>query len=298
MTQTSHAESGVPGACPDLDTLADLHAGVLDATTSSKLREHVDSCSDCTAVMAALDATVTSLGSLPAVQIPADIAARIDSALAAESGRVGLSDDTTASLAASPPAAPSRDRRLGSVPNNTAAPTQHIERQAGTSNITSLAQHREKRGFGRGRLLLAAAAAAIVVGGGAVILGQGGDDTTANQADQQTTQAEAPNTADERPDVRTFAAPKDVLETGAIENDEVAEEVAGKMAEKSARAQCLNQIVPRPASAPEAVQQGTHDGTDAYAFVFPTADENVIEMIIVDAADCGTTLDTVTGPRE
>ena len=295
MTHTSHAAGGVSGACPDLDTLADLHAGVLDATTASTLREHVDSCSDCAAVIAALDATVMSLGAMPRVEIPVDVAARIDSALAAEAGRVGLSDDTTSALAARPPTAPTSDRRLGAVP---AAQTPSVPSGATGGTVTSLAAHREKRRFGSGRMLLAAAAAAVVVGGGAVILGQSGGDSPSHQADQQSSRPASPNTAEERPDVQAFAAPKDVLQAGAIENDQVSEEVAGKMAEKTARAQCLNQIVPRPASAPEAVQQGTHDGKAAYAFVFPTDNENIVEMIIVDAADCSTTLDSVTGPRE
>lgn len=302
MTQPSHAD-GVSGACPDLDTLADLHAGLLDDTTASALRSHVASCSGCTATMAALDATVASLGSMPEVTIPADVAARIDAALAAEAGRVGLSDDTTTSLAASPPVGPTGDRRLASgdrrldaVPSGAATATPHTGESAGT--VTSLAAHREKRGFGRGRILLAAAAAAVVVGGGAVILGQGGgDDIAANQADEQTVDVERPDVAEDRPEIQAFSTPKDVLEEGAIENDEVSEEVAGKMAEKTARAQCLSQIVPRPAAAPEAVQQGTHEGTEAYAFVFATDDEDIVEMIIVDAGDCGSTLDTVTGPR-
>lgn len=313
MTQFSHA-GGVSGACPDLDTLADLHADVLDASTAATLREHIASCSDCAAVLAALDATVTSLGSLPPVQLPTGVAARIDAALAAEAGRVGLSDDTTASLAGAP--RDDRrlglvgDRRLGGAPTSATPPSagQHAARQdaAGQGagghdadgNVRSLAAHREKKGFGRGRLLLVAAAAAAVVGGGAIILGQnGGSDATTNQAEQQTADAETP-TGDPRSEIQAFAAPKDVLETGAIENDQVSPEVAGKMAEKTARAQCLNQIVPRPAAAPEAVQQGTHEGTEAYAFVFPTDDPQIVEMIIVDAGDCGTTLDTVTGPRE
>lgn len=292
MTHTSPADGGVSGACPDLDTLADLHAGVLDATTASTLRRHVDECSDCTAVLDALDATRTSLGSLPSVQIPPDVAARIDSALAAEAGRADLSGGTTTSRAASPPPAPHSNRPLRAVPSGDrrlgAAPDGEVRRSTaptgGNGTPTSLAAYRQRRG----RLLLAAAAA-VVVGGGAVLLTQNSD-PGANQAAQP--QAES------RLDVQAFAAPKDVLEEGAIEDEQISEEVAGKMAEKSARAQCLNQIVPRPASAPEAVQQGVHDGDKAYAFVFATEDEDIVKMIIVDASDCARTLDTVTGPRE
>ncbi|MFV0532191.1 MAG: anti-sigma factor family protein [Cumulibacter sp.] len=283
MTHSSHVDGGVDGACPDLDTLADLHADALDAPTARTVRAHVATCSDCQAVLNALDTTVSSLSSMPEVPLPQSVAERIDAALAAESGRVGLHDDR--SVAASRPAVATGDRRLDTEP------TAH-------TNVASLDAHRQKRGLSRGRMLLAAAAAAVVVGGGAFALGQAGGDNDTTAADEQQTSEPAEQEPGASNEVRTFAEPKDVLEDGTIVNDQVSEEVAGEMAEKSARLQCLNLIVPRPGSAPEAVQEGTHDGKDAYAFIFPTDDPDEIHMIVVDANNCGEVLYEVDGPRE
>jgi len=291
MTQNHHAD-GVFGACPDVDTLADLHAGVLDETTASTLRRHVATCQACAEVLAALDATVASLAAMPKVQIPADVAARLDRAIAAESGRLGLSDDLTASLAAAPPAASSNAQPTSARDLHQAPP----QAQQSGSNVSSLDAHRAKRA-NRGRLLLAAAAVAAVVAGGAVILTQGNDNGP-TQADKLTEQSgQAPGSAG--PDeVQSFSQPKDVLEKGAIENDKVSPEVAGKMAEQAERNKCLSQIIPRPAYAPEAVQAGTFGGKHAYAFIFPTDDDATIQMSVVDAADCAVVLDKQTGPRE
>lgn len=286
MTQNFHA-SGVSGACPDIDTLSDLQAGVLDATTAHELRQHVASCADCTELLAALDATVASLAAMPEVQIPPDVARRIDQAIAAEAGRIGLRDD----LAETAP--PTNVHQLGTA--RTAHPV--TPRQSEGSNVASLAQHREKRA-GRGRLLLGAAAAAAVLGIGTIILTQNNStDTTANQADKQQSQDAEP-TAQAPGNVQSFSSPKDVLDKGAIENDKVSPDVAGKMAELAERNKCLSKIPNRPATAPEAVQAGKQGSKDAYAFVFPTKDPQKIQMIIVDAADCSTVLGTEEGPRE
>lgn len=303
MTQDFRA-TGVSGPCPDVDTLADLHAGVLDATTAASLRTHVDGCAACTEVLAALDATVQSLSALPQVELPADVAARIDRALAAEAGRGD--GDLSSSFATSPRVAPSNVHRLDADRPRQAKPEPSTHggppQQTGeATNVRSLSAHREKKA-GRGRLLLAAAAAAAVIGGGTLVLTQnGGENVANNQAgSSQTTQTENQERAEGEAapgQVQTFSSPADVLDRGAIENNEVSPEVAGQMAELSARNQCLSEIVPRPASAPEAVQAGSYQGDEAYAFVFPTSDPEVVEMIVVEAADCSNILHKESGPR-
>lgn len=307
MTQHFHA-AGVSGPCPDVDTLADLQAGVLDATTATQLRAHTDACAACTEVLAALDATVASLGALPQVQVPPDVAARIDRALAVEAGRLDAGTDQPRPFAVSPPTAASNVDRRGADRPRQAGPElrahggpQPQQDHGGASNVASLSAHREKKA-GRGRLLLAAAAAAAVIGGGTLILTQNdGGDAASNQAGtSQSADAGAQNDTQGEPapgQVQTFSSPADVLDRGAIENDEVSPEVAGQMAELSARNQCLSQIVPRPASAPEAVQAGSYQGDEAYAFVFPTGDPQVVEMIVVEAADCSNILHKESGPR-
>lgn len=305
MTQF-HSASGTPRACPDVGTLADLHAGLLDDSTAAELREHVGGCAACQSVLEALDATVASLAALPAVQMPAHVAARLDHALAVESGRIGLADDRGSlsgagrPLAAVPPSgpAPRTDHQsvasLGPTTGSTTA-------QTPGASVTSLAEHRQKKA-GRGRLLLAAAAAAVVVGGGAIALGQNGNDSS-TQANNQAgaTLSDEGSQGNAAPggssNTQAFAAPKDVLDKGAIENNQVSPDVAGKMAEQGERTKCLSQIVPRPASAPEAVQAGTYGEKAAYAFIFPTKDDAVVKMIVVDASDCSVILHEEEGPR-
>lgn len=73
-----------------IDLLADLHAGVLDETEAAELRRRVRDDSGAQEVLAALDATsadLADLGAAPAAPMPADVAERIDAALAVEAER-------------------------------------------------------------------------------------------------------------------------------------------------------------------------------------------------------------------
>jgi hypothetical protein len=81
----SERRQGTPIDPPwSVDLLADLHAGVLDEETANALRPRVEADPDARAVLEALDATMADLASLPPIPMPADVAARIDAALAAE----------------------------------------------------------------------------------------------------------------------------------------------------------------------------------------------------------------------
>jgi hypothetical protein len=80
---------GIEAAGPpwSVDLLADLHGGVLGETEAAELWPRVQADPDARAIIAALEATsadLASLGSAPAPPMPADVAARIDAALAAE----------------------------------------------------------------------------------------------------------------------------------------------------------------------------------------------------------------------
>jgi len=74
--------TGPPTGHSDLDTLADLHAGVLEGRSAERVREHVDGCRRCAATLEALDAVQGQLRSLPAPGMPDAVAARLDAALA------------------------------------------------------------------------------------------------------------------------------------------------------------------------------------------------------------------------
>jgi hypothetical protein len=73
--------TGPPTGHSDLDTLADLHAGVLEGRSADRVREHVDGCRQCAATLEALDAVQGQLRSLPAPGMPDAVAARLTAAL-------------------------------------------------------------------------------------------------------------------------------------------------------------------------------------------------------------------------
>lgn len=86
MTAAPHPPGG-----PDIDVLADLSARLLPPGDDRSARAHVDGCAECTSVLQALERTGSELRWLAPISMPADVAARIDAALAAERTVVSLS---------------------------------------------------------------------------------------------------------------------------------------------------------------------------------------------------------------
>ncbi len=112
---------------PELDTLADLDAGVLDDTEAERVRAHAAGCARCGQVLVALGGVRADLRALPAPPMPAAVAARLDATLA--DLRTSPAVDRMAAATARPPApvadlAAARDRRwrrLKAVTGATAA---------------------------------------------------------------------------------------------------------------------------------------------------------------------------------
>ncbi|WP_410562855.1 hypothetical protein [Amycolatopsis sp. cmx-4-61] len=87
MTDESRGIGGTIGPPWSVDVLADLHAGVLDDTRAAELWPLVNADPEARAILNALDATQADLAALahaPAPRMPAEFAARLDAALAAE----------------------------------------------------------------------------------------------------------------------------------------------------------------------------------------------------------------------
>ncbi|MGW5743204.1 hypothetical protein [Amycolatopsis sp. NPDC003861] len=138
MTDESRGIGGTIGPPWSVDVLADLHAGVLDDTQAAELWPLVNADPEARAILDALDATQADLASLadaPAPAMPAEFAARLDAALAAEA-------------AAAFPAAQAAPQQAGS----------------GNAPVVDLAAARRRRNkrLGWAAGVLTAAAAAIV----------------------------------------------------------------------------------------------------------------------------------------
>jgi len=140
MTDETRGIGGTVGPPWSVDVLADLHAGVLDEAQAAELWPLVNADPDARAILDALDATRADLASLadaPVEPMPAQFAARLDAALAAE--------------AASRPAA--------TFPG--AAPQQARPGDAQVVDFAAARRRRNQRlGWGAG--ILTAAAAAVV----------------------------------------------------------------------------------------------------------------------------------------
>ncbi|PXY31658.1 hypothetical protein [Prauserella muralis] len=95
MTDEYRGSGGAVGPPWSVDVLADLHAGVLDEHEAAELWPRVNADPEARAVIDALEATSTDLRTLaaaPAEPMPADVAARIDAALAQEAQARGSSN--------------------------------------------------------------------------------------------------------------------------------------------------------------------------------------------------------------
>ena len=78
----------------DYETLADLAEGLLEDDKAASVNEHLDTCAECRERSADLADVSRILAEAPVPSMPADLASRIDSAIAAESERTA----TVASL--------------------------------------------------------------------------------------------------------------------------------------------------------------------------------------------------------
>ncbi|WP_407566239.1 hypothetical protein [Streptomyces sp. 184] len=84
MTQTPQS-SGADDGHPEVEELADLAEGLTSPARSQQLHRHLDECAICREIRDALDGVRGLLGSLPEpAPMPAEVAGRIDAALAAE----------------------------------------------------------------------------------------------------------------------------------------------------------------------------------------------------------------------
>lgn len=92
MTDEGRGLGGVVGPPWSVDVLADLHAGVLDEREAAALWPQVNADPEARAIIDALESTTGDLATLAAAPVepmPADVAARIDAALAQERDSTG-----------------------------------------------------------------------------------------------------------------------------------------------------------------------------------------------------------------
>lgn len=124
---------------PDVSEISDLAEGLLSPSRSAVVRLHLDACSLCADVRTSLEEIRGLLGTLPGPpRMPAEIAGRIDAALAAEALLDSRAPDTAAHVSRETPrsrpadTAPAADRPVGrsSAPTGPGRPRGRRRRRA------------------------------------------------------------------------------------------------------------------------------------------------------------------------
>ncbi|MFD0163338.1 anti-sigma factor family protein [Streptomyces decoyicus] len=202
MTSTTGTGEHPTGEHPEVSEISDLTDGLLSPSRSADVRQHLAGCPLCDDVYASLEEIRALLGTLPGpVRMPADVAGRIDAALAAEAlldatapggGGAHVSRETaTLSVAVS--------RETDELPRRATPPARPSGRPRGSSGPGRQSPGgRSSRARRWPRILLSSAAAAAVFSFGGLLIQNAAVDGT---------QAKSPG--------RTTATPKETTDRAA-----------------------------------------------------------------------------------
>ncbi|MFF2780425.1 hypothetical protein ACFVU3_36665 [Streptomyces sp. NPDC058052] len=143
MTTTDKADTAQH---PDVSEISDLTEGLLSPSRASTIRRHVDGCSLCADVRSSLEEIRGLLGTLPGPpRMPAEIAGRIDAALAAEALLDATAPDTARTVSRETVASDS------SVSRETTRPSPAARSTEGRATASDRPQGRPRAATGPGR---------------------------------------------------------------------------------------------------------------------------------------------------
>jgi anti-sigma factor RsiW len=269
---------------PDVSEISDLTEGLLPPSRTADVRAHLDGCPLCADVRSSLEEIRGLLGTLPGpARMPADIAERIDAALAAE-----------ALLDATAPKEPdeSVSRETTSAPAPAPAPaSMHADRPAGRPTAATGPGRTRPAKRRRRTAVLGAAFGAAALGVGVLFF-------QAVQSGEDSSGAKTVDTAIKAPDEEAFS--------GTAVEDRVAALLNASEKSKAPRTDRQPPSVDRPSTmstekagaVPPCVQAGTgradqalasqtgtYEGKAAYLVVLPhPTDASQVQAYVLDAS--------------
>ncbi|MDT6986472.1 anti-sigma factor family protein [Streptomyces lusitanus] len=276
---------------PDVAEISDLTEGLLPADRRDAIRRHLDGCELCADVHASLEEIRGLLGTVPGPpRMPADVAGRIDAALAAEAllhATAPVADgedenDTTR--------APAADGEPLHVSRETSAPS---DRPTGRPRSSTTGPGRKPRLRGRNRraVALGAAFAVAALGLGSVVLsslnGGGGPD----EEQRTTTAADTFSEGKLQKQVTDLLARSPEQDKGARSPHTFGmsdtSSANPRVLTKPAVPECVQEGIGRNDAA-LATEQGVYQGKTALLVVLPDAsDATRVTAYIVDATCVG-----------
>lgn len=283
---------------PDVSEISDLTEGLLSPSRTADVRQHLDGCPLCADVRASFEEIRGLLGTLPgAHRMPADIAGRIDAALAAEALLDAIAPEETAHVS----------RETSPTPQQ--ADTVLADRPAGHPRATT-GPGRSRTSRRRRAAFLGAAFSAAAIGMSILLLQSiqtSGNDADGTKKDAGVSSVAGDNqefsesglkgrvqallaTSHDQPDQ---AEPR--IEKGPS-IDSQSSPASPKRTPELAVPSCIQKSTGR-ADPPLAFEQGIYKGTHAYLVVLPHPTNSTrVEAYVIDAA-CVDTTATPTGKR-
>lgn len=293
MTSMTGTDEHPTGEHPEVSELSDLTDGLLSPSRSADVRHHLADCPLCDDVYASLEEIRALLGTLPGpLRMPADVAGRIDAALAAEALLDATTHTTGAHVSRETATAPvAVSRETDDEPPHRAGPaTRPAGRPRGASGPGRQSPGgRPSRSRRWPRILLGTAAAAAVFSFGGLLIqnaavdgSQAGPQGRATATPEKTTEAAgltaatlgshvhdllASKGSHKSPDIGTRTSPESTLRGGA---DTVPS--------------CVRLGTGRT-EAPLASSHTRYQGKDAYLIVLPDpADAQRVSAFVISSS--------------
>lgn len=292
---------------PDVSEISDLHEGLLPPSRTADVRRHLDGCDLCADVHASLTEIRELLGTLPGPpRMPADVAGRIDAALAAEAlldatapsepvpvGASAVSVVAEAPVSAAPAddaAHVSRETPAGSAPADAPA----ADRPAGRPRAATGPGRRPRTPRRRRTAVLGAVFGAAAIGVGVFLVQtlQPSDDSHAQRSDIAASPLQEPvfSGASLAGQVRTLLSSQPGLKSAetspsgkdpkfGITSD------SPKLGVDVDVPPCVREGTGRTSETPLAAEAGEYQGTRAYLVVLPhPTDTSQVQAYVVDAS--------------
>ncbi|QEU93146.1 anti-sigma factor family protein [Streptomyces kanamyceticus] len=301
---------------PEVTEISDLTEGLLSPSRTSDVRRHLDGCELCADVYASLEEIRGMLGTLPGPsRMPADIAGRIDAALAAEALLDSTSPDAPfASTEPETEAAPEAVPEPVSASTDTApAHTARVSRETSpasasrTPNDRPAGHARAATGPGRGRgprgtrrrtTVLGAVFTAAAIGLGSLLVYSLSDDSGGSTSTTAGRRNSASSFADEKlkGKVTELLAKNSVKSPGKTDGSKPSFNTRSSPESSESKSPLSANTVDVPTciqrgigdGTPLAAEEGTYEGKKAYLVVMPhPSDATKVSAYVVDAACVG-----------
>jgi len=283
---------------PDVAEISDLTEGLLPPSRTTEVRQHLDECELCADVFESLEEIRGLLGTLPGPpRMPAEIAGRIDAALAAEALLGATAPETLAA-----PTLVSASRSVSGEDTGTHVSREtspQADRPSGRPHAAT-GPGRQDRGRGgrRGRIVLGAVFTAAVLGAGSLFLQSLGDHKTSDAAHgNPTSAADTFSKGKLESEVADLLSTKTATSRGAGTGDSLNAATVPEDGTKSSTKtpqtliqpsgtipNCIRQGIDRGNEDVLGAKKGTYNGKAAYLVVLPDASDSTrVTAYIVDA---------------